>query len=87
LVLNEEAIVPVPKHLSYEEAATLPCAAVTAWVALTGHRRVTAGDTVLTQGSGGVAVFALQFARILGPPSRASGRILCSECRFGPCRR
>src|SRR5438876_1689277 len=65
-VLNEEAIVPVPKHLSFEEAATLPCAAVTAWVALTSHRRVTAGDTVLTQGSGGVSVFALQFARILG---------------------
>jgi alcohol dehydrogenase len=39
---------------------------VTAWVALTNHRRVTAGDTVLTQGSGGVSVFALQFARILG---------------------
>jgi len=44
----------------------LPCAAVTAWVALTGHRRVTAGYTVLTQGSGGVSVFALQFARLLG---------------------
>jgi NADPH:quinone reductase-like Zn-dependent oxidoreductase len=42
------------------------CAAVTAWVALTNHRRVTAGDTVLTQGSGGVSVFTLQFARILG---------------------
>jgi alcohol dehydrogenase len=42
--------VPVPGHLFFEEAATLPCAAVTAWVALTGHRRVTAGDTVLTQG-------------------------------------
>lgn len=39
---------------------------MTAWVALTGHRRVSAGDTVLTQGSGGVAVFALQFARVLG---------------------
>src|SRR5262249_20999985 len=65
-VLNEEALVHVPSHLSFEEAATLPCAAVTAWVALTGHRRVTAGDTVLTQGSGGVSVFALQFARILG---------------------
>jgi len=65
-VFNEEAVVLVPSHLSFEEAATLPCAAVTAWVALTGHRRVTAGDTVLTQGSGGVAVFALQFARILG---------------------
>jgi hypothetical protein len=51
-VLSEEAIVPVPSHLSFEEAATLPCAAVTAWVALTRDRRATAGDTVLTQGSG-----------------------------------
>lgn len=65
-VLSEEALVHVPSHLSFEEAATLPCAAVTAWAALTGHRRVTAGDTVLTQGSGGVSVFALQFAQILG---------------------
>jgi NADPH:quinone reductase-like Zn-dependent oxidoreductase len=65
-VLSEEALVPMPSHLSFEEASTLPCAAVTAWVALTRHRRVTAGDTVLTQGSGGVSVFALQFARILG---------------------
>jgi NADPH:quinone reductase-like Zn-dependent oxidoreductase len=65
-VLNEEALVHIPSHLSFEEAATLPCAAVTAWVALTGHRRVTAGDTVLTQGSGGVSFFALQFALVLG---------------------
>jgi len=65
-VLSEEALVHVPSHLSFEEAATLPCAAVTAWVALTGHRRVTAGDTVLTQGSGGVSVFALQLARLIG---------------------
>jgi NADPH:quinone reductase-like Zn-dependent oxidoreductase len=65
-VLNEEAVVLLPSHLSFEEAATLPCAAVTAWVALTGQRRVTAGDTVLTQGSGGVAIFALQFAQVLG---------------------
>jgi NADPH:quinone reductase-like Zn-dependent oxidoreductase len=65
-VLSEEALVHVPSHLSFEEAATLPCAAVTAWVALTGHRRVTAGDTVLIQGSGGVSVFALQFAQVLG---------------------
>jgi Zn-dependent alcohol dehydrogenase len=80
-IFNEEAVVLLPSHLSFEEAATLPCAAVTAWVALMGHRRVTAGDTVLTQGSGGVAVFALQFARILGarviattqPPRRPSG--------------
>jgi NADPH:quinone reductase-like Zn-dependent oxidoreductase len=65
-VFNEEAVVVLPSHLSFEEAATLPCAAVTAWVALTGHYRVTAGDTVLTQGSGGVSAFALQFARVLG---------------------
>ena len=65
-VLSQEAAVPVPGDLSFEEAATLPCAAVTAWVALTGHGRVTAGDTVLTQGSGGVSIFALQFARLLG---------------------
>ena len=58
-VLNEEALVNVPSHLSFEEAATLPCAAVTAWVAVSRDRRVTAGDTVLTQGSGGVSVFAL----------------------------
>jgi NADPH:quinone reductase-like Zn-dependent oxidoreductase len=44
-VLSEEALVRVPSHLTFEEAATLPCAAVTARVALTGHRKVTAGDT------------------------------------------
>src|SRR3984893_4416347 len=65
-VLSEEALVHVPSHLSFEEAATLPCAAVTAWVALSGNRRITAGATVLTQGSGGVSVFALQLARVLG---------------------
>jgi NADPH:quinone reductase-like Zn-dependent oxidoreductase len=65
-VLSEEALVHFASHLSFEEAATLPCAAVTAWVALTGHRKITAGDTVLTQGSGGVSVFALQFAQLLG---------------------
>src|SRR3954452_11145755 len=65
-VFNEEAVVLLPSHLSFEEPATLPCAAVTAWVALTGHRRVTAGDTVLIQGSGGVAIFALQLAQLLG---------------------
>ena len=65
-VLSEEALVLIPGHLSFEEAATLPCATVTAWVALTGHRRVTAGDSVLIQGPGGVSVFALQFVRVLG---------------------
>src|SRR5215831_2744284 len=66
VVLNEEAVVPIPDHLSFEEAATLPCAAVTAWNALTGARRLQAGDTVLTLGSGGVSLFALQFAKTFG---------------------
>ena len=52
-VLNEEALVHLPSHLSFEEAATLPCAAVTAWVALTRIAGLL-GDTVLIQGSGGV---------------------------------
>jgi NADPH:quinone reductase-like Zn-dependent oxidoreductase len=60
-VLNEDAVVQIPKHLSFEEAATLPCAAVTAWNALTGARPLSAGDTVLVLGSGGVSLFALQF--------------------------
>src|SRR6202165_4882199 len=53
----------MPEHLTFEEAATLPCVAVTAWSALSGVR---AGDTVLTRGSGGVALFALQLAKALG---------------------
>ena len=63
---NEEAIVSAPQHLSYEEAATLPCAAVTAWHALVESGHVNAGETVLTLGSGGVSVFAVQFAKLLG---------------------
>ncbi|MFR9724337.1 zinc-dependent alcohol dehydrogenase family protein [Streptomyces sp. MS19] len=66
-VLPEDALVPVPGHLSYAEAATLPCAAVTAWNALTGDGRgVRRGQTVLATGSGGVSLFAVQFARLLG---------------------
>jgi NADPH:quinone reductase-like Zn-dependent oxidoreductase len=48
IVLHEDALVRIPEHLSFEEGATLPCAAVTAWNALTGGRRLQAGDTVLT---------------------------------------
>jgi NADPH:quinone reductase-like Zn-dependent oxidoreductase len=66
VVLSEDAIVHLPDHLSFEEAATLPCAAVTAWNALTGARRLLAGDTVLILGSGGVSLFALQFAKTFG---------------------
>jgi len=66
VVLSEEAVVGIPEYLSFSEAATLPCAAVTAWNALTGARSLHAGDTVLTLGSGGVSLFALQFARLFG---------------------
>jgi NADPH:quinone reductase-like Zn-dependent oxidoreductase len=66
IAIGEDAIVPIPEHLSFEEAATLPCAGVTAWNALTGGRPLRAGESVLTLGSGGVSLFALQFAKLFG---------------------
>lgn len=66
MVLDAEGVVPVPEHLTHEEAATLPCAALTAWSALVTQGNVHAGDTVLVQGTGGVSIFALQFALQLG---------------------
>jgi NADPH:quinone reductase-like Zn-dependent oxidoreductase len=65
-VLDEEWAVRVPDHLSWEEAATLPCAGVTAWNSLVGPNPVVAGQTVLTLGSGGVSLFALQLAKAMG---------------------
>ena len=65
-VLNEEGLVSVPAHLGYEEGATLPCAAVTAWQTLVHAGRIKAGDSVLLLGTGGVSVFALQFAHMHG---------------------
>jgi NADPH:quinone reductase-like Zn-dependent oxidoreductase len=65
-VFHQDGVTPVPAHLSDEEAATLPCAALTAWHALVTEGRVTAGDTVLIQGTGGVSLVALQFARMAG---------------------
>src|SRR5271157_5050269 len=59
-VLEEEGVVKLPAHLSYQEGACLPCAGVTAWNALVEHGRLTAGQTVLVQGTGGVSMFALQ---------------------------
>ncbi|KAJ7197786.1 alcohol dehydrogenase superfamily protein [Mycena pura] len=57
------SLVSIPSHLTYEEASTLPCAALTAYNALvSGYEQVKAGDTVLIQGTGGVSIFALQFA-------------------------
>lgn len=64
--LAADGAVLVPAHLTYAEAATLPCAALTAWNALVECARVKAGDTVLLLGTGGVSIFALQFARMHG---------------------
>lgn len=66
VVASEEALVRIPPHLSFEEAATLPCAAVTAWNAVAGPRPIAPGETVLTIGTGGVALFALAFAKLRG---------------------
>ncbi len=65
VVLKETGLVGVPEHLSYQEAATLPCAAVTAWNALA-TADLKPGGTILIQGTGGVSIFALQFARLRG---------------------
>jgi NADPH:quinone reductase-like Zn-dependent oxidoreductase len=65
-VLPEHGLVRVPAHLGFEEAATLPCAAVTAWNALVESGGMKPGDSVLVQGTGGVSLFALQFARLAG---------------------
>lgn len=65
-VFKEEGLVRIPEHLTYEEAATLPCAALTAWNALIVAARIKPGDNVLTLGTGGVSVFAIQFAKVAG---------------------
>lgn len=65
-VVSQQALVAIPDSLSYEQAATLPCAAVTAWTALSGPTPISAGDTVLTLGTGGVSLFAVQLAKALG---------------------
>ena len=65
VVLKDTGLVAIPEHLSFQEAATLPCAAVTAWNALS-LGDVKPGSTVLIQGTGGVSIFALQLARLRG---------------------
>lgn len=65
-VFSEDGLVQAPASLSDEEVAALPCAAVTAWHALFGHAGTVPGDTVLLQGTGGVSIFALQFAKLAG---------------------
>ena len=66
MCLPEEGVVAIPEYLQDLEAATLPCAALTAWSALTNFHPARPGDRILVQGSGGVALFALQFAKLLG---------------------
>jgi len=66
VALSENGVVAVPPHLSFEEAATLPCAALTAWHALVMHGNISADETVLLLGTGGVSIFALQFAKMHG---------------------
>jgi NADPH:quinone reductase-like Zn-dependent oxidoreductase len=66
IVLNENGVVKLPDHLSFEEGATLPCAGVTAWSCLFRHDDVKPGDTVLALGTGGVSIFTLQLAKMAG---------------------
>lgn len=66
LVITEQALVHVPENMSNEVASTLPCAALTAWAAVVEHGGVKPGSVVVTQGTGGVSLFALQFAKMLG---------------------
>jgi NADPH:quinone reductase-like Zn-dependent oxidoreductase len=76
VMLYEDGVVPIPGDLTYEEAACLPCAAVTAWHALfRAGRPIRAGDTVLVLGTGGVSIFALQFAHAAG------ARVLATSSR------
>ncbi len=65
-LLDEQWATAVPDHLSWEEAATLPCAALTAWNSVTGGAPLHPGQTVLTLGTGSVALFSLQFAKAMG---------------------
>ncbi len=66
VLFDHHGLMRVPARLSFEEAATLPCAGVTAWNALYGGRSLRAGENVLVRGTGGVSVFALQFAHAAG---------------------
>ena len=66
VTLSENGVVPLPEYLSFEEGASLPCAAVTAWNGLVEQGRLTAGETVLLLGTGGVSMFALQIAKMFG---------------------
>ncbi|MEI7710602.1 MAG: NAD(P)-dependent alcohol dehydrogenase [Rhodospirillales bacterium] len=66
VLFDQDGVVPLPEHLSFEEGATLPCAGVTAWNALYAGKSLRSGETVLILGTGGVSIFALQFAHAAG---------------------
>ncbi len=66
VAVDAEGLAHLPEHLSFEECATLPCAALTAWHALVSEGHLQAGQTVLALGTGGVSIFALQLSRMLG---------------------
>ena len=65
-LLPASGVAKIPDFLTFEQAATLPCAALTAWTALVDHGPLLPGQTVLVQGTGGVSLFALQFAQLAG---------------------
>jgi NADPH:quinone reductase-like Zn-dependent oxidoreductase len=74
MVVPECSVVTVPQHLTDIEAATLPFAGLTAWTAVAEQARVRAGDVVLIQGTGGIPLFALQFAKLLGATAIVSSK-------------
>src|SRR5579863_1355486 len=66
VALDEDGVVEIPAYMNYDEAASLPCAGVTSWNGLVTAGHLKSGDTVLVMGTGGVSIFALQFARMHG---------------------
>jgi len=66
MTLHEDGLLHIPDYMSFDEAATLPCAALTAWRGLVEEGHLIAGQSVLVQGTGGVSIFALQFAKLFG---------------------
>ncbi len=81
MVLGEHGVARVAEHLSDVQAATLPCAALTAWSAIVTEGRVQPGERVLVQGTGGVSLFALQFAKLAG------ARVFVTSSSDGKLRR
>jgi NADPH:quinone reductase-like Zn-dependent oxidoreductase len=83
-LIPAQALVPIPEGMSYREAASLPVAAVTAWSVIETFGRVTAGETVLVLGTGGVSIFGLQIARIAGARVAVTSS---SDDKLAACRK